>query len=67
MNTALADAISALPEREKLIVTLYYYEELTFPEIAEVLGLSPERVSELHTRAVLRLKASLEGSPPSGH
>jgi RNA polymerase sigma factor (sigma-70 family) len=55
----LADAISGLPEREKLVVTLYYYEELTMAEIAEVLGVSPSRISQIHARAIQRLKAGL--------
>ena len=59
---ALADAIARIPEREKLVVTLYYYEELTLREIGEVLGVTESRVSQLHTKAVLRLKARLSGS-----
>src|SRR5207237_1430068 len=60
---AIADAIARLPEREKLVVTLYYYEELTLREIGEVLGVTESRVSQLHTKAVLRLKARLSGYP----
>ena len=56
---ALADAIARLPEREKLVVTLYYYEELTLREIGEVLGVTESRVSQLHTKAILRLKGRL--------
>jgi len=63
MKEAIADAIARLPEREKLVVTLYYYEELTLREIGEVLGVTESRVSQLHTKAVLRLKARLSGSP----
>ena len=55
----LADAISRLPEREKLVITLYYYEELTLREIGEVLGVTESRVSQLHTKAILRLKAHI--------
>ena len=62
MREALAEAISRLPEREKLVVTLYYYEELTLREIGEVLGVTESRVSQLHTKAILRLKAKLQGS-----
>jgi RNA polymerase sigma factor for flagellar operon FliA len=58
---ALGEAISRLPEREKLVVTLYYYEELTLREIGEVLGVTESRVSQLHTKAILRLKARLGG------
>jgi RNA polymerase sigma factor for flagellar operon FliA len=56
----LADAIARLPEREKLVVALYYYENLTLREIGEVLGVSKSRVSQLHTKAVLRLKSRLQ-------
>ena len=52
----LADAITALPEREKLVIALYYYENLTLREIGEVLGVTESRISQLHTKAVLRLK-----------
>ena len=61
LKEAMADAIARLPEREKLVVTLYYYEELTLREIGEVLGVTESRVSQLHTKAVLRLKARLAG------
>ena len=59
MREALGEAIARLPEREKLVVTLYYYEELTLREIGEVLGVTESRVSQLHTKAILRLKARL--------
>ena len=61
LKEAMADAIARLPEREKLVVTLYYYEELTLREIGEVLGVTESRVSQLHTKAILRLKARLGG------
>jgi RNA polymerase sigma factor FliA len=61
LREAMADAIARLPEREKLVVTLYYYEELTLREIGEVLGVTESRVSQLHTKAILRLKARLSG------
>jgi RNA polymerase sigma factor for flagellar operon FliA len=61
LREAMADAIARLPEREKLVVTLYYYEELTLREIGEVLGVTESRVSQLHTKAVLRLKSRLSG------
>ncbi len=63
MRESLAEAIARLPEREKLVVTLYYYEELTLREIGEVLGVTESRVSQLHTKAILRLKSRLGGSP----
>jgi RNA polymerase sigma factor for flagellar operon FliA len=62
LKEALGEAISRLPEREKLVVTLYYYEELTLREIGEVLGVTESRVSQLHTKAVLRLKSRLSGA-----
>jgi RNA polymerase sigma factor for flagellar operon FliA len=65
MKEALGEAIARLPEREKLVVTLYYYEELTLREIGEVLGVTESRVSQLHTKAILRMKARL-GSATSG-
>jgi RNA polymerase sigma factor FliA len=64
LREALGEAIARLPEREKLVVTLYYYEELTLREIGEVLGVTESRVSQLHTKAILRLKARLGGSMP---
>ncbi len=60
LKDRLANAISRLPEREKLVVALYYYENLTLREIGEVLGVTESRVSQLHTKAVLRLKARLQ-------
>ncbi len=56
----LSEAVSKLPEREKLVVALYYYENLTLREIGEVLNVTESRVSQLHTRAVLRLKGRLQ-------
>ncbi len=63
LKEAIGEAIARLPEREKLVVTLYYYEELTLREIGEVLGVTESRVSQLHTKAILRLKARLSGAP----
>jgi RNA polymerase sigma factor for flagellar operon FliA len=65
LREIVADAITSLPEREKLVITLYYYEDLTLREIGEVLGVTESRVSQLHTKAILRLKARLSGSFPS--
>jgi RNA polymerase sigma factor for flagellar operon FliA len=62
LKDRLADAIAALPEREKLVIALYYYENLTLREIGEVLGVTESRVSQLHTKAILRLKARLAGA-----
>jgi len=62
LREIVADAITNLPEREKLVITLYYYEDLTLREIGEVLGVTESRVSQLHTKAILRLKARLSGA-----
>ncbi len=56
----LAEAIESLPEREQLVVALYYYENMTLREIGEVLGVTESRVSQLHTKAVMRLKGHLQ-------
>ncbi len=55
----LAEAIAQLNERDRIVVSLYYFENLTLAEIGKVLGVTESRVSQLHTRAVLRLRAKL--------
>lgn len=59
LKKILGDAINRLPYREKLVITLYYYEGLTLKEIAKALDLSQGRISQLHTKAILRLRGSL--------
>jgi RNA polymerase sigma factor for flagellar operon FliA len=66
LKDRLANAIARLPEREKLVIALYYYENLTLREIGEVLGVTESRVSQLHTKAVLRLKARLQAEIGAG-
>ena len=56
---ALADAIAGLPERERLVVGLYYDEEMNLREIGEVLGVSESRVCQIHSQAALRLRSRL--------
>lgn len=56
---ALADAIANLPERERLVLSLYYDEELNLKEIGEVLGVSESRVCQLHSQCAARLRARL--------
>ncbi|AFM42686.1 RNA polymerase, sigma 28 subunit, SigD/FliA/WhiG [Desulfosporosinus acidiphilus SJ4] len=55
----LAQAVEKLPEKEKLVVALYYQEELTLKEIAAVLKLSESRISQLHSQAIMRLRGRL--------
>jgi RNA polymerase sigma factor for flagellar operon FliA len=61
MKQRLADAIGELPEKERMVLTLYYYEELTMKEIGLTLGVVESRVSQIHSSAVLRLRATLAG------
>ena len=58
----LASAIADLPEKEKLTVSLYYQEELTMKEIGEVLGYTESRISQMHSKAMFRLRAKLKKS-----
>ncbi|QKZ03637.1 RNA polymerase sigma factor FliA [Pseudomonas eucalypticola] len=58
-QAALADAIANLPERERLVLALYYDEELNLKEIGEVLGVSESRVSQLHSQCAARLRSRL--------
>lgn len=60
IHRLLAEAIDRLPDRERLVIALYYYEGLTFREIGRVLGVSESRVYQLHTQAVLRLRNYLQ-------
>jgi RNA polymerase sigma factor for flagellar operon FliA len=59
LRRLLAGAVNTLGEREKTVVTLYYYEGLTLAEIGQVLGVTESRVSQIHTKAVLQLRAKL--------
>jgi RNA polymerase sigma factor for flagellar operon FliA len=63
MRARLADAITALPERERIVLTLYYYEEMTMKEIGLTLDVVESRVSQIHTSAVLHLRALLANVP----
>lgn len=58
-RTALAEAIEGLPEREKLVMSLYYDEELNLKEIGEVLGVSESRICQIHGQALVRLRARM--------
>ncbi len=59
MKQILAQAINRLPEREKIVITLYYFEGLTLAEIGQVLGVTESRVCQMHTKAVLSLKGRI--------
>ncbi len=63
LKDRLAEAIESLSERERLVIALYYYENLTLREIGEVLGVTESRVSQLHTKAVLGMRSHLAQSP----
>ncbi|GAB4257864.1 MAG: hypothetical protein Kow0092_05100 [Deferrisomatales bacterium] len=57
----LAAQIDNLPEKERMVVSLYYFNELTMKEVGHILGVTESRVSQLHSSAVLRLRGLLEG------
>jgi RNA polymerase sigma factor for flagellar operon FliA len=59
MKHVLADAINRMPDRERLVLTLYYYEGLTLAEIGDVLGVTESRVCQIHTKAILQLRGRL--------
>jgi RNA polymerase sigma factor for flagellar operon FliA len=59
IKSILGKSIDLLPEKEKLVISLYYYEDLTLKEISAIMHLSESRISQLHTKAILRLKGKL--------
>lgn len=66
MRGILADSINRLPEREKVVITLYYYEGLTLAEIGQVLGVTESRICQMHTKAVLALRGKInEATTPA--
>jgi len=64
LTTLLAEAIEELPEKERLVLSLYYYEEFTMKEIGALLGVNESRVSQLHTKSTLRLRGKLSKVVP---
>ena len=60
MRTIVAKAVASLPDKERFICALYYYDEMTMKEIGMALGISESRVSQLHTKAMARVRARLE-------
>jgi RNA polymerase sigma factor for flagellar operon FliA len=59
LKETLAKAIERLTEKERIVVSLFYFDELSLSEIAEVMSLSPSRISQLHSKAILRLRGTL--------
>jgi len=59
IKNIIVEAIKTLPEKEKKVIVLYYYEDLTLKEIGEVLEVTESRISQLHTKAVMRLRSKL--------
>ena len=60
IKAILATAVDTLPKKERLVVSLYYFDEMTMKEIGQVLGVNESRVSQLHTKAMLRLRTKLK-------
>jgi RNA polymerase sigma factor for flagellar operon FliA len=60
LREIMAKTIQALPEKERLVLTLYYYEELTMKEIGGILKVTESRVCQIHAKAIVRLKGALE-------
>ena len=64
MQERLSAAIIQLPDKEKLLLSLYYDEELNLKEIGEVMGITESRVSQIRTQSVIRLRAALKDTTP---
>ena len=60
IKVAVARAIEQLPEKERLVISLYYLDELTMKETGKVLSITESRVSQIHSQAILRLRAKLK-------
>jgi RNA polymerase sigma factor for flagellar operon FliA len=60
LKEVIAGTLSNLSEKERMVVSLYYYEELTLKEIARVMGLTESRISQIHTKAIITLRAKLK-------
>lgn len=57
----ISDTIGSLPEKERLVISLYYYEDLNMKEIGNILGITESRVCQIHTKSVMRLRSKLKG------
>ncbi|MDJ0785842.1 MAG: FliA/WhiG family RNA polymerase sigma factor [Myxococcota bacterium] len=62
MKGIIADTIGTLPEKERLVISLYYYEDLNMKEIGNILGITESRVCQIHTKSVLRLRSKLKNN-----
>jgi len=62
LRDQLLDAINRLPEQERLVMAFYYYEEITLKEIGETLRISESRASQVHSRALLRLRTRIKNT-----
>jgi RNA polymerase sigma factor for flagellar operon FliA len=60
LRSILASCIDELPEKEQYVLSLYYFEGLTMKEVGKVLGITESRVSQLHSKAVLRLRGKMK-------
>ena len=60
LKNILAEIIESLSEKERMIITLYYYEELMFKEIAEILNVSESRISQIHSKVLMKMRARLK-------
>jgi RNA polymerase sigma factor for flagellar operon FliA len=60
LQEIMVQAIETLPDKEKLLISLYYYEELTMKEIGDIMGYTESRISQLHSQAMYRLKHKLK-------
>lgn len=66
MKMVITKALEGLPQKEQLVMSLYYYEELTLKEISKVMNLTESRISQIHTKAILRLRARLKSYHEGG-
>jgi len=65
LQRLLAESIARMPEIEKTVLSLYYYEEMTLREIARIAGLHESRISQLKSQAILRLRAAMQKQWPT--
>ncbi len=66
LKRLLIETIDSLPKKEKMVISMYYFDELTYKEIGQILGLSESRISQIHSKAIIKMKNSLNGIGISG-